>query len=151
MPDPAAQLNPTTLIVEFDTDDACPIDFLGDSSDVVYFISMAHSERYGAFHPLARAAALLKRRLRVNISPLLKFADAEVEDEAEAQLLDKLWQDPQPLAASARAAASAIDSDPEVRELTADFPELPERLRELAAMAEWAAARGARVRLTYVL
>jgi hypothetical protein len=137
--------------VEFDSDQECPIEFLGESSDIVYFISMAHSERYGAFHPLARAAAVLKRRLRVDLSPLLNFAAAEADDDREAQLLEKLWQDPQRLAACARAAAQAIDSDPEMRELTADFPELPERLRELAAMADWAAACGARIRLTYAL
>ena len=112
---------------------------------------MAHSERYGADHPLAKAAAILKRKLRVNLAPLLTFADARVENEQEERLLETLWQDAAPLAASAHQAAEAIDATPEVRELTSQFPELPDRLRELAGMAAWAAAQGARVRLTYAL
>lgn len=142
---------PTTLIVETTAGEEPPVDFLGPSSDIVYFISFAHTERYGADHPLARAAAILKRRLRVNIAPLMTFADARVEDEEDAAILERAWQDSAPLAESARAAASAIESDPELREFTSDFPELPERLRELAEIAAWAAQRGARVRLSYVL
>ena len=76
------QLSPTTLIIETTAGDP-PVDFLGDTADLVYFMSMAHSERYGAFHPLARAAAALKRRLRVDLSPLTTFADARVEGAAE--------------------------------------------------------------------
>ena len=142
---------PTTLIVETTSDEQCPYDFLGDSGEIVYFISMAHSERYGADHPLAKAAALLKRRLRVNISPLLNFADARTENVEEEALLERLWQDAAPLAESARAAAEAIEGTPELRGLTADLPELPDRLRELADIAYWAAERGAQVRLTYVI
>ena len=142
---------PTTLIVETTAGEEPPIEFLGPSSDIVYFISFAHTERYGAHHPLARAAAILKRKLRVNITPLMTFADARVEDEEDAAILERAWQDAAPLAESARAVAEAIESDPELRELTSDFPELPERLRELAQMAAWAAERGARVRLSYVL
>ena len=34
---------------------------------------------------------------------------------------------------------------------TADLPELPDRLRELSEIASWAAERGAKVRLTYLI
>ena len=51
--------SPTALIVETTADEECPLEFLGDSADIVYFISFAHSERYGAGHPLAKAAGLL--------------------------------------------------------------------------------------------
>lgn len=142
---------PTTLIVETTAGEECPVEFLGDSADIVYFISMAHSERYGADHPLAKAAALLKRRLRLNMAPLLNFADARVESSEEERLLEKLWQEAGPLAQAAREVAEAISGTPELREMTAKFPELPERLRELSDMAAWAAERGAQVRLTYVL
>ncbi len=142
---------PTALIVETTAGEECPIDFLGDSADIVYFISFAYSERYGSDHPLARAAALLKRQLRLDLSPLLKFADARVEDEQEERALESLWQEAAPLAECTRRAAEAIEGTPEVRELTADFPELPERLKELSDMAAWAAERGAQVRLTYVI
>ena len=141
----------TALIVETTADEECPVEFLGDSADIVYFISMAHSERYGADHPLAKAAGVLKRKLKVKMGPLLNFADATTESSEEERLLEALWQDAGPLADSAREVAEAIDGTPEVRDLTSGFPELPERLRELSDMAAWAAERGAKVRLTYVI
>jgi len=141
----------TTLIVETTSDEPCPIDFLGDTSDIVYFISMAHTERYGADHPLAKAAAVLKRRLRVNMAPLLKFADARTENAEEERMLETLWQDAAPLAEASRTVSEAIEGSSELRELTAAFPELPERLKELADIAFWAAQRGAKMRLSYVI
>jgi hypothetical protein len=143
--------SPTTLIVETTSDEPCPIDFLGDTADIVYFISMAHTERYGADHPLAKAAAILKRQLRVNMTPLLKFADARTDNAAEEQMLEGLWQEAAPLAEAASSVAEAIAGTPHLLELTAAFPELPDRLRELSDIAEWAAERGAKVRLTYVI
>ncbi len=142
---------PTTLIVETSAGEECPIDFLGDTADIVYFVSFAHSERYGADHPLAKAAAIIKRQLRINLSPLLNFADARTESAVEEHLLEKLWQDAAPLAEAASAAADAIGGTPQLQELTSAFPELPERLRELAEMASWAAEHDAQVRLTYVM
>ncbi len=142
---------PTTLIVETTSDEPCPLDFLGDTADIVYFISMAHTERYGADHSLARAAAVLKRTLRVNMAPLLKFADARTDNAAEEEMLEGLWQDAAPLAGAASTVAEAIEGTTELRELTGSFPELPERLKELARIAAWAAERGAQVRLTYVI
>lgn len=142
---------PTTLIVETSGDQPCPIDFLGDTSDIVYFISMAHTERYGAAHPLAKTAAVLKRQLRVNMAPLLKFADARTDNAEEERMLESLWQEAQPLADASRSVAEAIEETPTLRELTSGFPELPDRLRELAGIAEWAAQYGAKVRLTYLI
>ena len=143
--------SPTTLVVETTADEPCPIEFLGDTSDIVYFISMAHTERYGADHPLAKAAAILKRQLRVKMGPLLNFADARTQDEEEEQMLERLWQEGEPLSQAARSVAEAIKGTPQLRELTVAFPELPERLRELSDIAAWAAERGAKVRLTYVI
>lgn len=140
----------TILLFETTAGDP-PVEFLGPTSDIVYFISFAHSERYGALHPLAQAAAILKRRLGIDLRPLLTFGSAQTEDEEEERLLKRLWQDPQPLADCASAVASAIDATPALRELTSGLPELPQRLRELAQMAAWAAERGAQVRLTYVI
>ena len=147
----SADPTPTTLIVETTAADPCPIDFLGDTADIVYFISMAHTERYGADHPLAKAAAILKRQLRVNMAPLLKFADAHTDNAAEEQMLEALWQEAAPLAEAARNVAEAIAGTPQLVELTAAFPELPERLSELSDIAGWAGERGAKVRLTYVI
>jgi len=143
--------SPTVLIVETSADEECPVEFLGDSAELVYFLSFAHAERYGADHPLAKASAIMKHRLGLKLGPLLKFGDARPDDPGEGQLLESLWQEAQPLADSARQAAEALESTPELRELTGGFPELPERLRELASMAAWAAERGAEVRLTYAI
>jgi len=146
MSEPAA----TALIVETTAEGDCPLEFFGDSADIVYFISFAHSERYGSSHPLSKATRILKR-LRINLVPLLTFADARTESAAEEQALETMWQDPAPLAESARSVAQAIEATEQLRELAADFPELPDRLRELATMADWAAERGAKIRLTYVI
>ena len=140
----------TVLVFETTAGDP-PIEFLGDSSDIVYFISMAHSERYGADHPLAKASSIIKRRLRVPMGPLLNFGDAAAENAVEEELLGRLWQDATGLAECARSVASAIDSNDELQEMTSALPELPERLRELAAMADWAAGQDAQVRLTFVI
>jgi hypothetical protein len=141
----------TALIVETTAAEDCPIDFMGDSADLVYFFSFAHSERYGADHPLAKAASVMKRQLRLNLSPLLTFADSRTENEEEERLLEALWQEAAPLAASARQVAAAIEERPQLSDITTEFPELSERLRELADMADWAGALGAQVRLTYVI
>jgi hypothetical protein len=143
--------NPTTLIVETTAGEECPIDFLGDSADVVYFISFAHSERYGADHPLAKASSILKRKLGIKLGPLLNYADALTENSAEEEHLARIWQDPAELQDCARAVADALESSTEIRELLVAFPELPDRLRELADMAAWASAQGAQMRLTYVI
>lgn len=142
---------PDTLLIFETTAGDPPVEFLGPTSDVVYFISMAHSERYGAGHPLARATFVLKRKLRVKMAPLLNFGDAAADNSEERGLLEKLWQEPGPVAESAREVAGAIETNDELRELTADFPELADRLRELAGMADWAAEHGAKVRITYVI
>ncbi|OGO48512.1 MAG: hypothetical protein A2W34_04725 [Chloroflexi bacterium RBG_16_64_32] len=141
----------TALIFETTAAEECPGEFLGDSADIVYFISFAYSQRYGADHPLAKAAAVLKRRLGLNLAPLLTFGDARADSGDYERALEAIWQDAAPLAESARRVAEAIDQTPELRALTADFRELPDRLRELAEMADWAAQRGARVRLSYVI
>ena len=146
MSEPAA----TALIVETTAEEDCPLEFFGDSADIVYFISFAHSERYGSSHPLSKAARILKR-LRINLVPLLTFADARTESAAEEQALETMWQDPAPLAECARRVAQEIETTEQLRELAADLPELPDRLRELASMADWAAERGAKIRLTYVI
>jgi hypothetical protein len=143
-------LSPTVLIVETTAGDP-PIEFLGNSGDIVYFISMAHSERYGADHPLAKASSHIKRRLRIAMGPLLNFGDAATDNAAEEEMLERLWQEPAPLAESARKVADAIESDEELAELTSALPELTDRLREMAEMADWAAKQGAKIRLTFVL
>jgi hypothetical protein len=105
----------TALIVETTADEDCPLEFLGESADIVYFISFAHSERYGAGHPLAKAAGMLKRRLGVDLKPLLTYADARAES-SERSGRWKRWQSRRPIGApprrSDRGDAGARNSPP---------------------------------------
>jgi len=139
------------LIVECDTPETCPINFLGDTSELVYFMSFAHAERYGSAHELAKAAASLKRQLHINMAPLLNFGDARAENAEAERALATLWQEPMPLAECCREVAEAISTDATLQHLTADYPDLLACLRQLADMAQWAAERSAKVRLTYLL
>ena len=141
-----------TLFVEFDPPEPCPYAFQGDTSDLVYFMSFAYSARYGSTHELTQAALLLRGELKIDLRPLLTFADSDVEVEADAEALERAWQDAGPLSECCRQMVAALDSGHDkLRKLTEGFPALRDRLSELQRTAEWAAERGARVRLTYKL
>lgn len=141
----------TMLLVETTVGGEPPVDFRGDTAPLVYFMSFAAAERFGAQHELAQAASLLKRQLRIDLAPLLRFSSAEVEDAEDVEELERLWQDPGPLAETASRVADALRSHPRLRELVEPYPGLADRLDELAAIARWAAEQGARIRLTYLL
>ncbi|HXG41824.1 MAG TPA: hypothetical protein VNL95_03770 [Dehalococcoidia bacterium] len=141
----------TMLLVETTARGAEPPDFQGDTAPLVYFMSFAAAERFGAQHELARAASLLKRQLKIDLTPLLRFSSAEVEDAQDVDELERLWQEPGPLADTAARVAEAFRTHPRLQELAAPYPGLADRLDELAAIARWAAERGARIRLTYLL
>jgi hypothetical protein len=141
-----------TLYAEFDPPEPCPHAFAGDTSDLVYFLSFAFSARYGSTHELSRASLLLRGEFKIDLRPLLTFADREVEEASDQRELERAWQEAAPLAECCRQVVAALDGGHAgLRELTAGFPALRDRLDELARMAEWAAERGARVRLTFEL
>ena len=145
---PAAQ----RLYVEFDAAEACPVAFGGDAGVVLGFAAWAYSVRFGGQHELARAALRMQRRHKTDLRPLLRYADRDAEDDADRQALERAWQDAAPLAACCRAAAAAVASDDEeLAALLDGYGDLAPRLEELAAMCEWAAERGARVRLSFDL
>jgi len=140
------------FFVEFDSDEACPLDFLDDPTVVLFFASWAFSVQFGAMHELARAALHIERRHKVKIRALLRYADRHIEDEADRRELERAWQPAIELAENCRAIAGALESeDATLAELVAGYEALAPRLRELAAMCDWAAARDARVRLTFDL
>jgi hypothetical protein len=86
------------------------------------------------------------------MKPLTTFADREVEEPGDAEELERVWQDAEPLARSSRDVVAAIDSgDERIASLLEDAPDLRARLEELAHMAAWAAERKARVRMTFEL
>ena len=140
------------LYFETDAPAPCPIEFGGPSDVLVFFLSLAFSTRYGALHPLSQLSLLLRGEYKINMTPLTTFADRDVEVEADRVELERVWQDAPPLAENLRAVTAALASgDDRIAELTADAPGLRERLADLQRMAEWAAERGARVRLTFEL
>lgn len=119
---------------------------------MLYFASWAFSLRFGGMHELAQAAMRLQRRHSIDLAPLLRYADLDTDDAAGRAELERAWQAPEPLAVCCRAVADAwVSGDAELDALTAGYEELPARLRELAAMCDWAAGEAARVRLTFDL
>ncbi|MDE2695886.1 MAG: hypothetical protein OXH97_05145 [Chloroflexota bacterium] len=140
------------LYVEFEGDEACPVAFEGDSTIVLFFASWAYSVRFGGQHELAQAAMRMQRRFKVELRPLLRYADRDVEDTADQRELDRAWQDPAPLAECCRAVTAAIaGGDEELDGLLDGYDELAPRLTELAEMCDWAAGAEARVRLSFDL
>ena len=141
-----------TLYFEVDGDEPCPIEFAGPSDVLVYFLSLVFATRYGSQHDLSKLALLLRGERKIDMSPLSKFADRNVEEEADATDLERAWQDAPPLAKTLLDVNDALDSEDErIAGMIAESPDLLARLRDLQRMAEWAADRGYRVRLTYDL
>ena len=82
----------------------------------------------------------------------MKYADRNVEGEADKRELERSWQPAADLATCARAIANAWDRpDERLAPLIEGYEHLPPRLLELAAMCDWAAARDARVRMSFDL
>ena len=139
-----------SVIIETDPPIEPPPSFSGDSAPLVYFLSFAFSGRYGAQHALTKASLLLRTgEHKIDLKPLLTFADRDIDDPADERELERVWQDAEPLAECCRQVVAAIDADAAARDLLAAFSTLRDRIEELGRMAAWAAARGARVRLTY--
>jgi hypothetical protein len=142
----------STLFVETDPPAVQPLAFGGTTDVLVCFLSLAFSTRYGSLHPLSQLALLLRGELQINITPLTTFADRNVEEDADQVELDRVWQDAGPLAETLRAINAAFASgDDRIVTLTADAPDLAVRLGDLQAIAEEAAERSARIRLTFEL
>ena len=141
------------LLIEFDIDEPCPLRFEGDPSALLFFMSWAYSLRFGGMHELAQAAMHMQRHHKVDLKPLLTFADHNVEDDDDQFALDHSWQDSVPLATCCRAVIDALQSeDEDLHSFTAEYePALLPRLHDLAAMSDWGAARGARIRLSFTL
>ena len=129
-----------------------PVGFLGDPSIVLFFQSWAFSARMGGQHELARAANHLQRALKINLKPLYRYADRDVETAEDARELEQSWQATSELAGCARAVAGAWEApDETLAPLVVGYEHLAVRLRELAAMCDWAAERDARVRMSFDL
>jgi hypothetical protein len=139
------------LIIEFDPPGEPPLTFGGETAPLVYFLSFAFAARYGAQHELSIATGLLREKHKIDVKPLLTFAEHAAQDEADRQELERLWQDAGPLTECCRRVVEAIDADAAIREQLGDFPALRDRIEELERIASWAAEQGRRVRLTYTM
>lgn len=141
-----------SFFFETDAPDPCPVAFGADAAVLVYFLSLAFSVRYGSQHELSRLALLLRGEYKIDLGPLTTFADRDVEVEADAVELERVWQDAPPLAATLDRVVAALEAgDERIAALIAEFPDLLDRLRDLRRMTAWAAGRGARVRMTFEL
>jgi hypothetical protein len=147
---PNTENSVTALIVETTAVEPHP-GFRGDPQNLLTFLSFGAAERYGSLHPLSGVANLLRRRHNVDVTPLFEFSDAVPDDELDERELERLWQEPGPLAQSAAGAAAAIRANERLASLAREFPDLPDLLDDLATIARWAQARDARVRITYRL
>ncbi|MGE0057048.1 MAG: hypothetical protein AB7T32_03575 [Dehalococcoidia bacterium] len=138
------------IILDFDPafDDATQM--AGDSADLVYFLSWAFSARYGASHELAEASMLLRGEFGIDLRPLLTFADRDVEMEADAEMLEKAWQDAAPLAASCSAVVEALSGDDtRLVAIRTDYPALSSQIAELGRIAGLSADNRSRIRVTF--
>jgi hypothetical protein len=140
------------ILLDFDPDQPEAPEFEADTSELVFFLSWAFSQRYGANHEMSLAALILRGEYEIDLSPLLTFADRNVEDPDDADLLERAWQEPAPLAECCEAVAEALSGDDSrLISLREEYPNLVANVRELGRIARWAADSHARVRITYEL
>lgn len=140
------------IVIDYDPPEAGAPQLEGDSSDLVYFLSFAFSQRYGATHELAVAALALRGEFKINTRPLLTFADRDIEEPGDEATLEGAWQDAIGLAECCRAVSAAMGSeDRRMTTLRQDYPCLQDLVGQLGECAAWAATGGLRIRVTYEL
>ena len=140
------------IILDFDPPQPDAPEFTSETGDLVFFLSWAFSTRYGASHEMSIAAMVLRSELKIDLQPLLTFADRKVEDPADEEALERAWQDAGPLAECCERVQEALgSSEKRLADLNGDYPALRDNIQELAAIAGWAAEHGARIRVTYEL
>ncbi len=140
------------IVLDFDPQQPDAPAFASDTGDLVFFLSWAFSTRYGANHEMSIAALVLRSEFKIDLLPLLTFADRNVEDPADEEALERAWQDAAPLAECCERVHEALSSDEKrLASLSDDYPSLGENIRELGQIATWTAQRGCRMRVTYEL
>jgi hypothetical protein len=138
------------IVLDFDPEWPAAPGFEGDTSDLVYFLSWAFSARYGASHELAEASMLLRGEFGIDLRPLLTFADRDVEMEADAEMLEKAWQEAAPLAEACQSVVEALEGDDErLESMRKGYPGLRGNIADLGRIAATAAERGSRIRVTF--
>ncbi|HXH20799.1 MAG TPA: hypothetical protein VNN10_02130 [Dehalococcoidia bacterium] len=138
------------IVLDFEPPNADAPQLAGDTSDLAYFLSWAFSARYGGNHEMSVASLILRGEFKIDLRPLLTFADREVETEADADMLEKAWQEPGPLADCCDRVVQAFDSgEKRLSALTEEYPDLVRQIGELGQIARWAANAGLRIRVTF--
>jgi len=138
------------IILDFDPPQPDAPEFEHGTSDLVYFLSWAYSARFGASHELSQAALILRGEFKIDLSTLLTFADRNVEEPEDQDILDRSWQDAGPLAQCCEQVTRALGSDDErLCDLAAAYPGLCPSIEELGGIAGRTAERGSRIRVTY--
>jgi hypothetical protein len=142
----------TSLSVEIEGgDEGAPV-IAAPAHELLAFCSFAFATRFGAQHDLALLAQRLKDRYKVDLRPFTTYVQGIVHEAADAEDLERAWQDAGRVETSARQALEALRSgDPKLPPLLEEWPGLPDRLAELEARSRWAAEHGRRVRLTFDL
>ncbi len=127
-----------------------PPKFSGPTADLVYFLSFAVAERYGATHELSAVARVLRERTPHGaLRPLLTFAEENPDNAEDRADMERIWQPAAPVAESAAWAANEIRGSTRLLGLVRDFPELLPRLDDLARIAAWATERDSEIRLLF--
>jgi hypothetical protein len=140
------------IVLDFEPPQPDAPAFASDTADLVYFLSWAFSTRYGANHELSVAALVLRGEFKIDLTPLLTFADRNVEEPGDEEALERAWQDAAPLADCCTRVAAALGSEEKrLTEIRAEYSALRANIEELGRIAGWAADRGARLRVTYEL
>ncbi len=146
------------FFVEFDPapDEPCPVVFADDPVIILFFQSWAYSLEFGGTHELAQAAQYLKTKRKLDLRPLMKYADRDIETPNDQREMDRSWQPAGDIASCARAVAEAWTApDDTLAPLIQGYAHLAPRLLELASMCDWHVARvapdEARVRMTFLL
>ena len=137
--------------VEFETDKSCPHDFGGDPSILLFFQSWAFSVQFGGQHDLAKIASHFKLSLKINLAPLLKFADRNVENDFDARELTHSWQSPDELMHCVSQIINALENpDPNLSKLiTEEYELLLPRLQDLHKMCIWAIQEKSLIRMSF--
>lgn len=140
------------IIVDLDPPLESASVFKSDSADLVYFLSWAFSARYGANHEMSLAALVLKSEFKIDLKPLLTFADRDAEEPADEEALERAWQEAEPLQDTCDQIAAALASgEKQLAALQETYSGLGGNISELGKIAATAAAGGRRIRVTYLL
>ena len=138
------------IVLDFDPERPDAPKFSTYTSELVFFLSWAYSQRYGATHEMSQAALILRSEYKIDLTPLLTFADREVEEEADEDVLERSWQDAAPLAeCCAKVTERLRGDDQRLSDLREDYPNLVTSIEELGRIAEWGAEHSLRMRITY--